>query len=441
MKRTLSLLLSIALATTLLVCPAAAAAATSASAPWAQVSGQSIALQGLPGHYNGIQLTLTLNKPADSGFQFAPSLSGADSHTFCTASGNTLTLYISSKGLLNQDGALALGSLAGQGLSVSAVSALKFTTLASDPADTGEVTYDRVEIRTGSSQGGSSSGSNGGSWGGSWGGGGALTYPVGTSVSSGGGVQISSTHAAPGETVTLATAPEHGYILNSLSVTDSAGRQVAVARLGDGKWSFVMPAGGVTVSATFSPAQSSTLPFADVAQGDWFRDAVAYVYAAQLMNGTEPGLFGPGDTTTRAMIVTILHRYEGSPTAGIPGFPDVPRGEYYAAPVAWAAANGVVNGYETGLFGPEDPITREQMAAILYRYAQSKGLDVSGRANLSAYADAWQISPYARDAMAWAVHTGLITGVDSYTLQPGGSAIRAQVATILMRFCQYAETH
>lgn len=186
---------------------------------------------------------------------------------------------------------------------------------------------------------------------------------------------------------------------------------------------------------------SVALPFVDVNAADWFCEAVRYVYARGMMGGTSANTFSPGGTTTRAMIVTILHRYEGSPTAGIPGFPDVPRGEYYAAPVAWAAANGVVNGYETGLFGPEDPITREQMAAILYRYAQSKGLDVSGRANLSAYADAWQISPYARDAMAWAVHTGLITGVDSYTLQPGGSAIRAQVATILMRFCQYAETH
>ena len=168
---------------------------------------------------------------------------------------------------------------------------------------------------------------------------------------------------------------------------------------------------------------------------------MAYVYNNKLMNGTSPDLFSPWATTTRGMIVTILYRYEGSPAAGGASFPDVPQGEYYAAPVAWAAANGVVNGYETGLFEPQNPITREQMAAILYRYAQRKGLDVSGRADLSIYADAGQVSPYAVDAMAWAVHTGLITGVDSTTLQPGGSAVRAQVATILMRFCQYAQAH
>lgn len=435
MKRTLSLLLAAALAAALLACPAAAASST----PWAQVTDQSLTLQGLPERYNGVQLTLTLNQEPSGGFQFASSLSGADAHTVCTVSGNTLTLYVSSSAMLNQSSSLSLGALADQGLAVTGVSNLKLTTVGANPTDTKELTYGRVELRTGSGQSGGYDPNPGGS---SWGGGSVSRYPVGTASGvTGGSLQFSATHAAQGETVTMTTTPNAGYILNSLAVTDSAGRGVAVSGLGGGKWSFVMPAGAVTVSVSFSPAQGSALPFTDVGPGDWFRDAVAYVYGAHLMNGTEPGLFGPGDTTTRGMIVTILHRYEGSPAAGASAFPDVPQGRYYAAPVSWAAANGVVNGYETGLFGPEDPITREQMAAILYRYAQHKGLDVSGRANLSVYADAWQISPYAADAMAWAVHTGLITGVDSRTLQPGGSAIRAQVATILMRFCQYAETH
>lgn len=184
-----------------------------------------------------------------------------------------------------------------------------------------------------------------------------------------------------------------------------------------------------------------TLPFTDVSAQDWFYEAVRFVYARGMMSGTAENQFSPQQTTTRGMIVTILYRYEGSPAAGMTSFPDVPPGEYYAAPVSWAAAGGVVKGYETGLFEPQNPITREQMAAILYRYAQQKGLDVSGRADLSVYADAGQVSPYAMDAMAWAVHTQLITGVDSRTLQPGGSAVRAQVATILMRFCQYAQAH
>ena len=136
------------------------------------------------------------------------------------------------------------------------------------------------------------------------------------------------------------------------------------------------------------------------------------------------------------MVVAILHRYEGSPAAGAPSFQDVSPQQYYAGAVAWAAANGVVSGYSEDAFGPDEMITREQMAAILYRYAQYKGLDVSGRADLSVFSDAGQISSYAVDAMSWARSSGLIAGVDSHTLQPGGSATRGQVAAILMRFCK-----
>ena len=179
----------------------------------------------------------------------------------------------------------------------------------------------------------------------------------------------------------------------------------------------------------------SAMAFTDVKTGDWFYDAVAYVCSAGMMNGTSTTLFSPQGTTTRGMIVTILYRYEGAPAVGAPGFQDVPAGQYYTDAVAWASASGVVGGYGGGLFGPNDPITREQMAAILYRYAQYKGLDVSGRADLSGYTDAGRISAYAREPMAWANRTGLITGIGS-ELQPGGSAIRAQAATILMRFCE-----
>ena len=178
------------------------------------------------------------------------------------------------------------------------------------------------------------------------------------------------------------------------------------------------------------------MPFTDVKSGDWFYDSVGYVYGEGLMNGTSPTAFSPNQTTTRAMIVTILYRYEGSPAAGAATFRDVPAGQYYTAPVAWAAANGVVNGYSATQFGPNDTITREQMAAILYRYAQYKGYDVSGRADLSAYSDGNRVSSYARDAMAWANPAKLINGVDERTLDPAGSATRAQVATILARFCQ-----
>lgn len=431
MKRILSALLSLALTAALLACPAAAAS----SAPWLQMNGQSVSLQGLSGRYTAVQVTLNLNREAAGNFQFAPSLSSTDTHTTYTISGNSLTLYVSSSSALGRGGALSLGSLLGQGLTVESVSSLKLVNV--DSNDTDQFVIDSVEIKAGSSQGGFDPGPGWDGWGG-----GVTRYPVQAAPgTSGGALQFSTTHAAPGETVSFTTTPNPGYILNSLAVTDSTGRGVAVSGLGGGKWSFVMPASAVTVSVTFTPAQPAALPFRDVAQGEWFREAVSYVYAAHLMNGTSPDLFSPWETTTRGMIVTILYRYEGSPAAGGASFPDVPPGEYYAVPVAWAAASGVVKGYETGLFEPQSPITREQMAAILYRYAQRRGLDVSGRANLSLYADAGQISPYAVDAMAWAVHTGLITGVDSGILQPGGSAVRAQVATILMRFCQYVEAH
>lgn len=428
MKRILSMFLAVALAAALLVCPAAAAA------PWLQLNGQSVSIQGLSEPYTALQVTLNLNQEAAGSFQFAPALSSGDIHTAYTVNGNSVTLYISSKSTLGQGSALSLGSLTGRA-AVESVSNLKLVNVGSN--DTSQTASASLEIRTGSTPGG---GFNPGP---SWGGGGSVTrYPVQAAPgTSGGSVQFGTTHAAPGETVSFTTTPNPGYILNSLAVTDSTGRGVAVSGLGGSKWSFVMPASAVTISVAFAPAQPAFLPFRDVAQGEWFRDAVAYVYGAKLMNGTSPDLFSPWETTTRGMIVTILYRYEGSPAAGMTSFPDVPPGEYYAAPVSWAAAGGVVKGYETGLFEPQNPITREQMAAILYRYAQQKGLDVSGRADLSVYADAGQVSPYAMDAMAWAVHTQLITGVDSRTLQPGGSAVRAQVATILMRFCQYAQAH
>ena len=429
MKRILSKLLAVAMAAALLVCPAAAAAA-----PWLQLNGQSVSIQGLSEPYTALQITLNLNQEAAGSFQFAPALSSGDIHTAYTVNGNSVTLYISSKSTLGQGSALSLGSLIGQA-SVESVSNLKLVNVGSN--DTSQTASASLEIRNGSTPGG---GFNPGP---SWGGGDGVTrYPVQAAPgTSGGSVQFGTTHAAPGETVSFTTTPNPGYILNSLAVTDSTGRGVAVSGLGGGKWSFVMPASAVTISVAFTPAQPAFLPFRDVAQGEWFRDAVSYVYTARLMNGTSPDLFSPWETTTRGMIVTILYRYDGSPAAGMTSFPDVPPGEYYAAPVSWAAASGVVKGYETGLFEPQNPITREQMAAILYRYAQQKGLDVSGRADLSVYADAGQVSPYAKDAMAWAVHTQLITGVDSRTLQPGGSAVRAQVATILMRFCQYAQAH
>ena len=153
-----------------------------------------------------------------------------------------------------------------------------------------------------------------------------------------------------------------------------------------------------------------------------------------MMGGYADGRFGPNDLTTRAQVVTILYRAEGEPPAGASSFEDVPEGRYYTKAVAWAAANGIVKGYTDTLFMPERNITREQMAAIFYRYAQFKGLDTSARADLSVFTDSSKVNSYAVPAMQWAVGSGLIQGRADKTLDPAGNATRAQVAAILTRF-------
>ena len=180
------------------------------------------------------------------------------------------------------------------------------------------------------------------------------------------------------------------------------------------------------------------LPFIDVRGDDWFYDDVAYVYENGLMNGTSETTFSPYISTTRGMIVTILYRMEGKPAVleACP-FTDVKAGAYYERAIVWAAENGIVKGYGNGCFGPDDQITREQMAAILYRYAKNRGLDVSvgENTNILSYDDALDISEYAVPAMQWACGAQIIHGADG-RLTPGAKATRAQVAAILHRFCE-----
>lgn len=191
-----------------------------------------------------------------------------------------------------------------------------------------------------------------------------------------------------------------------------------------------------TVYAKWTEAPVSGLPFGDVKTADWFYNDVKYVYEKGMMSGTAADVFAPNATTTRAMIVTILYRLEGSPAVtGTSAFVDVPAGQWYTDAVNWAAANQIVKGTSATTFAPNDSITREQMAAILYRYAQYKGYDVTKRADLSGYSDNGQVSAYAKDALAWANAAKLINGVTNTTLAPQGNATRAQVSAILHRFC------
>lgn len=181
-------------------------------------------------------------------------------------------------------------------------------------------------------------------------------------------------------------------------------------------------------------AETVILPFTDVAADIWYRGAVEYVYARSIMSGVSASAFSPSQSTSRGMIVTMLHRLEGSPAALPAAFQDVSAGAYYASPVAWASASGIVTGISTGVFSPDTAITREQLAAILYRFAQYKGLDTAAQADLSVFPDASTVSPYAAGSMSWAVGAGLINGSGG-RLDPRGNATRAQVAVIFQRLC------
>ena len=259
-------------------------------------------------------------------------------------------------------------------------------------------------------------------------------YRITVEATQGGTVTADPTAAKAGATVTLTPVPDRGYQVGSVAVTDRFGNAVAVTEQADGTYTFTMPNGQVTVTVTFAEAP---LPFPDVAEGDWFYDAVRYAYENGLMDGVGDNLFAPNSETTRAQLVTILYRLEGEPeVSGTSGFTDVEAGTWYTDAVAWAAANGIVNGVSETEFAPGKDITREQLATILFRYAEAKGYDVSARADLSAYPDADQIQSYATESVAWAVAEGLIQGFEDNTLRPAGNATRAQIATILMRFCE-----
>ena len=280
----------------------------------------------------------------------------------------------------------------------------------------------------------------------SGGGGGSVTaYAITVEDSENGQVEANRTSASRGSSVTLTVTPDEGYELSSLTVTDADGNEIEVTE-NDGTYRFMMPSSKVTVTAEFAessenpgtPEEPGTtgLPFTDVVSTDWYYDAVAYAYENDLMNGISSTQFNPNGTTTRGMIATILYRLEGEPEAPACDFTDVAAGQYYTDAIAWAAENHLVNGYGDGTFGPNDNITREQMSALLYRYAEFKSYDLTASGDLSGYTDASQISDYAVTAMQWATAEGLVNGMGDGTLAPRGNSTRAQIATILMRFLE-----
>ena len=253
-----------------------------------------------------------------------------------------------------------------------------------------------------------------------------------------GTVTANPTAAKAGATVTLTPVPDEGYALSTLTVTDRFGNAVRVTEQADGTYTFTMPNGQVTVTATFVETEEPVdEPFVDVAEGDWFYDAVVYAYQNELMDGVGGNRFAPNSETTRAQLVTILYRLEGEPAvSGDLPFTDVEAGIWYTDAILWAAQNNIVNGVNDTEFAPGDDLTRQQLVTILYRYAEAKGYDVSASADLSGYPDAGQVQDYAQPAMAWAVAENIIQGMEDGTLKPAGNASRAQIATILMRFCE-----
>lgn len=254
--------------------------------------------------------------------------------------------------------------------------------------------------------------------------------PAGNSVkleeAAGGKLTSSVSRATKGTTVTITVKPDAGYQLEELEVLDKNGEALPLKELANGKFSFQMPDSKVTVQASF--VQESTYAgYPDVLPQDWFYSSVRYVTERGLMNGTPNG-FEPNMDSSRATIWTILARFSGVDTT-------VVSGEWYAVARQWAMENGVSDGTN-----PNGVITREQLATMLYRFAKNKGLvQEPVTADLSVFVDAGQISDYALDAMRWAVSVGLLNGMDGNRLAPQGSAARAQVATMLMRFDQLAK--
>ena len=280
------------------------------------------------------------------------------------------------------------------------------------------------------SSGGSSGGSSSGK----------TTYKVTTSAVNNGGVNASPSSAEKGATITITLSPDKGYKLDKLTVTDGSGKTVSTVKKSDTVYTFTMPASAVKVGVSYVKATEtpSETKFNDVSANDWFASAVDYVTGKGMMNGTADNTFSPKANTTRGMVVTVLYRLENQPSTSAASFTDVASGAYYANAVAWANANGIVSGYGSGKFGPNDKVTREQLAAILYRYAQYKKYDVSvgEDTNILSYDDAQSISSYAIPAIQWACGAGVVTGKSGSKLDPKGNATRAEVAAMLMRFCE-----
>ncbi len=262
------------------------------------------------------------------------------------------------------------------------------------------------------------------------------SHAVNVKDASNGTLKANTKWAVEDERVYITAVPDKGYELTWLSVKAEDGTRVDVYEaLKEDTYYFFMPDQAVTVSAIFA-YDYPDMPFTDVNSNSWYFNAIEFVCNKGIMQGVSSTKFGPNGTITRGMIVTMLWRMAGEPYVGGGSFDDVASGSYYATAVAWAAKNGIVDGYNSTRFGPNDAVTREQIATMLYRYAKWLGYSASG-SSLAGYSDASSVSSWAKDAMGWAVKNSVVTGVTATKLNPASSATRAEAAQMFMNLYEY----
>ena len=256
----------------------------------------------------------------------------------------------------------------------------------------------------------------------------------------GGAAAVFPANPGRGDTVTVTPKPDQGYEVDQITVTDQNGNPVEVTVEPDGTYTFRQPNGRVKIEVTYKPVQPVetpwSSPFADVSEGDWYYEAVRFVQERGLMNGYSDGQFGPNDNLSRAQLAQILFNKEGKPGVNyLMDFSDVADEAWYAEAIRWAASQGIVGGYGNGTFGPDDPITREQLAVMLWRYSGSPAAT-----NKELYFnDTDEISGFALEALRWAMENGILNGYDDGRLAPMGQATRAQAAQMLKNFIENQE--
>ncbi|MBQ2663363.1 MAG: S-layer homology domain-containing protein, partial [Clostridia bacterium] len=275
-------------------------------------------------------------------------------------------------------------------------------------------------------------------------------YQSGNSAN--GKVSVSNANPAKGDTVTVTVTPKDGFEVDKLTVTDNKGNEIEVIKNDDGTYSFIQPDSKVTVKAEYRKADGTDSDngsgksdgsgekwFKDVPESSWYYAPIKEAFTGGRMAGMSEDYFEPETDITRGMFASAVYRLEGSPeTDAVNRFDDVKEGSYYETAIAWATENGIVAGYDDATYGPDDPITREQLAAILYRYANYKSIDVSvgEDTNILDYGDASEISEYAVSAIRWACGAGILTGFEDITLRPQNNANRAQMAVILNKISE-----